>query len=166
LSLAVVAVRFDFDKTSSVSQPYEGQAILAICVASFIGSLAGNLLEHQLSKGERGTLAQQNLYLGAIGSCFSGFALLIQSESLAPRPINFSHLTAAGIAAIVSRSLGGIIVSAVLRYAGSIAKGFATALAIMLTLLHDSVILQNDLQAYQLTACIVIVASTLLYSID
>jgi len=70
----------------------------------------------------------------------------------------------AAVIAVLSSAFGGLIVSAVLKYADSVLKGYATAASVMLTGLLSSMLLGTSLDLHFLLAVVNVTCSIALYS--
>ncbi len=71
---------------------------------------------------------------------------------------------AAAVFAVVSSALGGIIVSAVLKYADSVLKGYATAASVVLTGVLSAVFFGTAIDGWFVLSVIVVSGSIALYS--
>jgi len=70
----------------------------------------------------------------------------------------------AAVIAVFSSAVGGLIVSAVLKYADSVLKGYATAASVILTGLLSSMLLGTSLDLHFVLAVVNVTCSIALYS--
>lgn len=67
---------------------------------------------------------------------------------------------------IMIQSIGGILTSIVIKYAGNILKNFATTISIIITILISLIIFENyELDAYCMVGTTTIIIATLIYGI-
>ncbi|KAM0789570.1 hypothetical protein ACM66B_000380 [Microbotryomycetes sp. NB124-2] len=95
----------------------------------------------------------------------SGVLLSPQLRSYAPKDIwlGFSPLV---WSVVVNQALGGLLVAMVVRYADSVAKGFATSLAIVLSTLSSVVLFGLVPGASFLIGASLVILSTIIYAVD
>jgi len=72
----------------------------------------------------------------------------------------------AAMVAVVSSALGGLIVSAVLKYADSVLKGYATVISVILTGLLSALIFGTSIDVHFLLAAVTVTCSIMLYNQD
>ena len=76
----------------------------------------------------------------------------------------FHNFTAAAFASIANSALGGLIVAAVLKYADSVLKGYATAMSVILTGVLSMILFGTSLSTIYFMGIVNVVTAVLLYN--
>jgi UDP-sugar transporter A1/2/3 len=111
------------------------QGVLPVLLASFLSGLAGALSQKNLQKAGGG----RNPYLFSMELCVASVLLLTASLAVSPDGKQlykngfWAGWTPKTFIPILSNSVGGIIVGLVIKYAGSVRKGFALIFGILLS---------------------------------
>lgn len=139
-------------------------AIGTSCVvfACICGSFAGVFIETKLKSSMSVALSVRNAQLASFALLTTGAAILEEAIRHGKwEPLrNFSALA---WLTVVLRGASGYVVSATLRYADTIMKGFATSFAIIATIAVETIIGTNLLSLSQLIGTALIMTSTYHY---
>jgi solute carrier family 35 (UDP-sugar transporter), member A1/2/3 len=76
----------------------------------------------------------------------------------------FYKFTGAAFLSIINSALGGLIVAAVLKYADSVLKGYATAVSVILTGVLSMLLFGTELSAVYFLGIVNVVTAVLLYN--
>mmetsp|Transcript_1956 Transcript_1956/g.4307 ORF Transcript_1956/g.4307 Transcript_1956/m.4307 type:complete len:375 (-) Transcript_1956:57-1181(-) len=127
----------------SLSPRHFSHGVLPIMVASFLSGLAGAITQKSLQVGNRHAL------LFTMELCVASILLLIVSfvtsedgKHIQQRGF-FDEWTMLTIVPILTNSAGGILVGLVIKYAGTVRKGFALIFGILLSGLLQSLVDEN-----------------------
>mmetsp|Transcript_24039 Transcript_24039/g.41188 ORF Transcript_24039/g.41188 Transcript_24039/m.41188 type:complete len:400 (+) Transcript_24039:153-1352(+) len=125
---------------SSLSPRHFSHGVLPIMVASFLSGLAGAITQKSLQAGNR------NALLFTIELCVASLLLLAASfatsddgKQIAQRGF-FSEWNAFTLIPILTNSAGGILVGLVIKYAGTVRKGFALIFGILISGIFQSLL--------------------------
>ncbi|KAL7543961.1 hypothetical protein ACHAXR_013373 [Thalassiosira sp. AJA248-18] len=125
---------------SSLSPRHFSHGVLPIMVASFLSGLAGAITQKSLQVGNR------NALLFTMELCVASLLLLLLSfltsddgKQIQQRGF-FDEWTVYTIIPILTNSAGGILVGLVIKYAGTVRKGFALIFGILISGLVQSVL--------------------------
>ena len=139
-------------------------AIGATCVvlACVCGSFAGVYVESKLKASMSVSLSVRNAQLASFSMLTAGAAVVMEAISHGEwRPFaNFSMLA---WTTVLLRGASGYVVSATLRYADTILKGFATSVAIITTIALESVLSSRAPSLQQVLGSTLVMISTYNY---
>jgi len=128
---------------SSLSPRHFSHGVLPIMVASFLSGLAGAITQKSLQVGNR------NALLFTIELCVASILLLSASfvtsedgKQIRQRGF-FDEWTLYTLVPILTNSAGGILVGLVIKYAGTVRKGFALIFGILLSGIVQSTLDEN-----------------------
>ncbi|KAF1560687.1 UNVERIFIED_CONTAM: UDP-galactose translocator, partial [Eudyptes pachyrhynchus] len=108
--------------------------LAAVAVSCLSSGFAGVYFE-RLLKTAGGSIWLRNVQLGAVGTAV-GLAAMAAAEGSAVTALGFFYgYNPAVWGVVVNQAAGGLLVAVVVRYADNILKGFATALAILVSTL-------------------------------
>mmetsp|Transcript_6906 Transcript_6906/g.12348 ORF Transcript_6906/g.12348 Transcript_6906/m.12348 type:complete len:414 (-) Transcript_6906:207-1448(-) len=125
---------------SSLSPRHFSHGVLPIMIASFLSGLAGAITQKSLQVGNR------NALLFTVELCAASILLLLASfvTSEDGRQIRqrgfFDEWNLTTLIPIVTNSAGGILVGLVIKYAGTVRKGFALIFGILISGMFQSVL--------------------------
>lgn len=105
---------------------------VAVLLASFISGFASCFLEKML-KAPKACLWTRNIQLSSASAVFCFMLMLYDSWDLIIEDGILQGYTSYVWLAILLQSIGGIVVSLVLKYADSVLKGFGSALSVICT---------------------------------
>mmetsp|Transcript_31608 Transcript_31608/g.97675 ORF Transcript_31608/g.97675 Transcript_31608/m.97675 type:complete len:438 (-) Transcript_31608:119-1432(-) len=107
------------------------------CIVSGLSSSFAGVYFEKVVKTTPPSLAVRNIHLGLFGIPFAVVSMLVLDVLLAPKgPASFAFFRGFGPftwALVAVHALGGLLVAAVVKYADNILKGFATAVAIIVS---------------------------------
>mmetsp|Transcript_6363 Transcript_6363/g.14365 ORF Transcript_6363/g.14365 Transcript_6363/m.14365 type:complete len:401 (+) Transcript_6363:352-1554(+) len=128
---------------TNLSPRHFSHGVLPIMVASFLSGLAGAITQKSLQVGNR------NALLFTIELCVASILLLLASfvtsddgKQIRERGF-FDEWTLLTLVPILTNSAGGILVGLVIKYAGTVRKGFALIFGILLSGIVQSVLDEN-----------------------
>ncbi|TKY88443.1 hypothetical protein EX895_002795 [Sporisorium graminicola] len=136
--------------------------ISCVLLACICGSFAGVYIETKLKSSMSVSLSVRNAQLASFALLTVGAAVVLEAfskQQWAPLE-NFSTLA---WSTVLLRGASGYVVSATLRYADTIMKGFATSLAICTTIAFESILSSHAPSLYQLVGCALVLFSTYSY---
>jgi len=128
---------------SNLSPRHLSHGVIPIMIASFLSGLAGAITQKSLQVGNR------NALLFTIELCAASILILLVSfiTSEDGRLIRergfFDEWTVSTIIPILTNSAGGILVGLVIKYAGTVQKGFALIFGILLSGVVQSIVDTN-----------------------
>lgn len=128
---------------SNLSPRHLSHGVIPIMIASFLSGLAGAITQKSLQVGNR------NALLFTIELCAASILILlvlfITSEDgrLIRERGFFDEWTVSTIIPILTNSAGGILVGLVIKYAGTVQKGFALIFGILLSGVVQSIVDTN-----------------------
>lgn len=139
-------------------------AIGTACVllACICGGFAGVFIETKLKSSMSVDLSVRNAQLASFGLLTAGAAVVLEAINngeWAPL-VNFSKLA---WITVLLRGASGYVVSATLRYADTIMKGFATSVAIITTIIVESMLSSQLPSMVQLLGSALVMISTYNY---
>jgi len=123
----------DADRDATLSARHFSHGVLPIMAASFLSGLAGAITQKSLQAGNR------NALLFTVELCAASLLLLLASFATSDdgRQIRergfFSEWNALTFIPILTNSAGGILVGLVIKYAGTVRKGFALIFGILIS---------------------------------
>lgn len=138
---------------------------LYVLLASCCGSFASVYIEVKLKTSMSVPLSVRNAQLASFAMVTAGFAVIIESLSsheFAP----LRNFTTLAWLTVILRGLAGYVVSATLRYADTIMKGFATSLAIIVTIAAESLLSSHLPRFVQLLGSSIIMLATYRYIVS
>ncbi len=118
-----------------------------------------------VNKEEYG-LAYTQCQLAAVSLVVLGLYALIKDFQIIMEKGFFYNYDKAAFASSLNSAVGGLIVASVLKYADSVLKGYATAVAVVLTGFSSSIIFGTKLSFFYALGMVNVVVSVLLYSAD
>jgi UDP-sugar transporter A1/2/3 len=130
---------------SSLSPRHFYLGVLPIMVASFLSGLAGAITQINLQGGNRDALLFTVELCAATIIIILGTLLTSEDGSQIRERGFFDEWTLATLVPIFTNSAGGILVGLVIKYAGTVRKGFALIFGIMLTGMVQSYIEKRPL---------------------
>ena len=135
---------------------------LCVVLACVCGSFAGVYIETKLKSSMSVALSVRNAQLASFALLTAAAAVLTEAISKGQwAPLaNFSMLA---WVTVVLRGASGYVVSATLRYADTIMKGFATSVAIITTIALESMLTSHLPSLSQLIGSALVMASTYNY---
>lgn len=118
--------------------------VVPIMVASFLSGLAGAVTQKSLQwgKGRHALLFTLELCVASLLLLTASFATSEDGRSIRERGF-FDQWTFHTLIPILTNSLGGILVGLVIKYAGTVRKGFALIFGILLSGLMQSLVDEN-----------------------
>jgi UDP-galactose transporter len=137
----------------------------ALLLALFISSFAGVWNEHVL-KTVKVSMHVQNLCLYSFGVLFNLLVFVFLEPRVGGRGLLASYFygyNAAAVGVIFCQSLLGLVVTAVLKYADTVIRSFATACSISLLYAVNVIFLGWKLNLTLCAGCCVVFISTYLY---
>mmetsp|Transcript_15634 Transcript_15634/g.26083 ORF Transcript_15634/g.26083 Transcript_15634/m.26083 type:complete len:115 (+) Transcript_15634:76-420(+) len=93
------------------------------------------------------------------------FAAVLDAPAIFERGL-WHGFDSSALLAVASSALGGLIVSAVLKYADSVSKGYATAASVILTGCLSSLCFGTTLDVHFMLATVTVTCSIMLYNQD
>ncbi|EST08099.1 Nucleotide-sugar transporter [Kalmanozyma brasiliensis GHG001] len=135
---------------------------LLMVLACTCGSYAGVYIETKLKTSMSVPLSVRNAQLATFAMITAGAAVVFEAIAQA-RWAPFNNFTALAWFTVVLRGLAGYVVSATLRYADTIMKGFATSLAIITTIAMESILTSQLPSSTQFVGSSLVLASTYCY---
>ncbi|XP_037087439.1 UDP-N-acetylglucosamine transporter-like [Pollicipes pollicipes] len=136
-------------------------AVLTLCLSS---GYAGVYFERLLKQGGQQPLSVRNVQLAVFSVPFSAAAVVLNDGAAIARLGFFCGYTRYTWTVVVLQALGGLAVSATVKYADNILKGFATSISIVLSALFSWAYLGDvRLSALFGVGALLVVAATFLY---
>lgn len=150
LAIGVVLVQHDESNVSS-STSYSVLGTIAALTASFVSGFAGVYLEIMFNHGDT-SIWMRNVQLGSMMLPLQALAVI---DECAAHGVHGNGLlrgfhTSTWLL-VGSHAVGGVIVSAVIKYAGNVMKGFASAVAILCTCLLSPLVMRSPSHPTPLT---------------
>lgn len=139
-------------------------AIGATCVvlACICGGFAGVYIETKLKSTMSVSLSIRNAQLASFALLTAGGAVILEAVSkVGWQPL--ANFTTLAWITVVLRGASGYVVSATLRYADTIMKGFATSVAIITTIALESMLTSQLPSMLQVLGSILVMLSTYNY---
>ncbi|KAJ9475762.1 UDP-galactose transporter [Pseudozyma hubeiensis] len=136
-------------------------AVLVV-MACICGSFAGVYIETKLKSSMSVALSVRNAQLASFALVTSGLAVAmeaIRNGEWAP----LDHFSTSAWMTVLLRGASGYVVSATLRYADTIAKGFATSVAIITTIAVESMLTLHPPSMMQILGSSLVILSTYTY---
>ena len=128
---------------SNLSSRHLSHGVLPIMIASFLSGLAGAITQKSLQVGNR------NALLFTVELCAASILILLVTFTTSEdgRLIRdrgfFDEWTLSTFIPILTNSAGGILVGLVIKYAGTVQKGFALIFGILLSGIVQSIVDTN-----------------------
>ena len=138
------------------------------CIVSGLSSSFAGVYFEKVVKSTPPSLAVRNIHLGIFGIPFAIVSLLVLDVwgSDDPRGYRFFRGFSAFTWALVAvHALGGLLVAAVVKYADNILKGFATAVAIIVSGAVAAVLWQYIPTAAFVAGCTVVIVAIVMYQV-
>ncbi|GAC94753.1 UDP-galactose transporter [Pseudozyma hubeiensis SY62] len=135
---------------------------LLVVMACICGSFAGVYIETKLKSSMSVALSVRNAQLASFALVTSGLAVTmeaIKNGEWAP----LDHFSTTAWMTVLLRGASGYVVSATLRYADAIAKGFATSVAIITTIAVESMLTLHPPSMMQVLGSSLVIISTYTY---
>ena len=139
LPIDALSISYWMEKSTTESQPMDlsprrfTHGVIPILIASFLSGLAGAITQKSLQVGNR------NALLFTMELCVASILLLLMSfvtsedgKQIQERGF-FNEWTYFTILPILTNAAGGILVGMVIKYAGTVQKGFALIYGILLS---------------------------------
>ncbi len=132
------------DNKFSISSRHVSHGVLPIMLASFLSGLAGAITQKSLQSGggRNALLFTTELCVASILILLVSFATSEDGKKIQERGF-FDQWTVFTLVPILTNSAGGILVGLVIKYAGTIRKGFALIFGILLSGIVQSLIDEN-----------------------
>ena len=128
---------------ASLSPRHFSHGVLPIMVASFLSGLAGAITQKSLQAGNRNALLF-TIELCVASILLLSFSFLTSEDGKKIQQHGFFHeWTVYTIIPILTNSAGGILVGLVIKYAGTVRKGFALIFGILLSGMVQSMLDEN-----------------------
>lgn len=135
---------------------------LMVVLACICGSFAGVYIETKLKSSMSVALSVRNAQLASFALVTAGAAVVMEAigqREWAP----LKHFSTLAWITVLLRACSGYIVSATLRYADTIMKGFATSVAIITTIALESILHSQPPSFVQLLGSALVMFSTYNY---
>ena len=149
------------------------EAIVGMCATLMIATLSGfaavyteGVLKHAKLEAHdtADSLAYMQIQMASASILVIGaFAAVQDTPAILEHGLWYGFDVAA-VVAVVSSALGGIIVSAVLKHADSVLKGYATAASVVLTGILSSLFFGTSLDSYFIWATVIVTYSIQMYN--
>jgi len=110
------------------------------------------------------TLAYMQIQMALASLLIIGAFALVQDFSVIVERGLWHGFNVAALVAVVSSALGGLIVSAVLKYADSVLKGYATALSVILTGILSMLFFGTTVDSLFVLAVAFVACSVIMYN--
>lgn len=136
-------------------------AVLVV-MACICGSFAGVYIETKLKSSMSVALSVRNAQLASFALLTSGLAVAMEAlknGEWAP----LDHFSTTAWITVLLRGASGYVVSATLRYADAISKGFATSVAIITTIAVESMLTLHPPSMMQIFGSSLVILSTYTY---
>lgn len=158
---ATSQLRMD-DSAQSTSLIGAGLAV----VSCFLSALGGIYSEMLLKGRPSASIHWQNIQLYTWGILFNGIGAIIHDRRSLTADAGFlSAFTARAWAVVVCNALNGLAISAVLKYADNIARVYAHAIAMMVTMLISVPLFGQQITPQLVIAICLVGASTVQYNL-
>eukprot|EP00802_Teleaulax_amphioxeia_P014059 Tamp_14118.p1 GENE.Tamp_14118~~Tamp_14118.p1 ORF type:complete len:375 (+),score=44.73 Tamp_14118:164-1288(+) len=152
---------FDFD--GDVSLHGLGAALGAVCTSGMAGVICERLLK---GGSQEVTMSTQNVKLGVPSSLLGLFALYIQDWKQLTTHGFFQGFTHWTWTVVTLHSVGGLLVTAVMKFADNLLKGFAMAASMISACVLSVHFFDFALTANFLSGSLIVVMATFLYLLD
>lgn len=151
-----------YNSNSGSADPLFGLA--CILLATFLSAFSCVFIEYLL-KNTTKSLIYRNIQLSSFGILSSLLFVFVKDSDIVLHKSFFFGFDAYVWLAVVIQSLGGLLTAAVLKYADNILKGFASSIALLLTLVSSSIFLHHMPTVYLISGNVVVVIATILYAL-
>lgn len=136
LLVGVATVQIHSEQGAKATEAELGQnrwiGLTAVLVSAISSGFAGCYFEKVMKSSEAGMMVQ-NIQLGLFGTLFSILGVLFTDFHTVVHGGLLRGFTWPAGLVILNQAVGGLLVSAVVKYADSILKGFATSVSIVLS---------------------------------
>ncbi|KAI6651711.1 UDP-N-acetylglucosamine transporter [Oopsacas minuta] len=154
-----IATNENIDK--STNNPLIG--FFAVLGATCLSGFVGVYVEKQL-KGVSASLWVKNIQLSFFGAIVAAFYIAVKDGSDIFIKGFFFGYTPIVFVVVIIQAAGGILVAAVIKYADNIVKGFATSIALVVSLIASIFIFAYTPTIYFLCGLVMVGSATYIYS--